>query len=117
MKNRTWTILSIAAVCLVLAGLAIVMLRTPPVPAEWQRVRPGMKRETVLKLVAEPPGDLRDLKGFDMYIRRYRLLIRPCYWEMLVHYNERDEAVEVRLLFTDPNCGLFNKNLRVEKAE
>ena len=105
------------AVAGVLAALLAIVFRTPPIPSEWQAVRPGMKREEVLRIVPDVVHDMRELKGFDIYTRRYRLIFRPCWWQMEVFYNERNEAVDVWFSFTDPNCGLFNKNKRAEQQD
>ena len=97
-------------VVLTLAALTALMLRTPPIPSEWQAVRPGMKREEVPRMVPDVVEDMRPFKGFDIVTRRYRLLVRPCWWQMIIRYNERDEVASVSFRFTDPNCGFFNRS-------
>jgi tetratricopeptide (TPR) repeat protein len=99
-----------AGVLLLLAGAVAYMLQTPPVPAEWKRVRVGMTREELMQVAPGHASDMRSEKGFDMFIRRYRRLLRPCWWQMRVTYNADSKVRTAAVYFTDPNCGWFNRS-------
>ena len=103
-------VLCLAALCLLSVAAALAyMLRTPPLPEEWMRVRVGMSREELLRVAPGHEADMRDLKGFDMFIRKYRLLLRPCWWQMCVTYDADGNVRGASASFTDPNCGRFSR--------
>jgi hypothetical protein len=105
-KRRRIAVLCLAALGLLTVAAALgYMLRTPPLPEEWRRVSVGMSREELLRVAPGHEADMRDLKGFDMFIRRYRLLLRPCWWQMFVTYDDDGNVRGASASFTDPNCG------------
>jgi hypothetical protein len=111
-RSLTGLYVGLGVVAAVVATLSAIMLWTPPIPAEWQQVKRGMVRDEVIKLIGTPTAALRDLKGFDTYTRHYRLLTRPCSWQMLVWYNEHDVVVDVVLLFNSQLSGFFDKEIQ-----
>ena len=108
-SNLKAYLIAAAGLTALIAGLLLFMLRTPPLPAEWRRVRPGMSREELLRVAPGHSADARSEKGFDVFTRKHQLLIRPCWWQMNVYYDDQGRVQEAWVYFTDPHCGLFNK--------
>ena len=96
-----------------LVSVVAYMLATPSIPEEWKHLRPGMSREEVLRIVPDEVHDMRDIKGFDRFTRKYRKIVRPCWWTLLVVYDERGRVSNVSADFIDPNCGLFNDMVKL----
>ena len=115
-KHTKQAIIICIIILLVLyAGVMIgMLLKTPEMPEEWQWINKGMPRSEVIKIIPDKVSDLRDVKGFDCYTRNYRiLLLRPCWWQLSIHYDNKNNVNKIYANFIDPNCGLFNKNLVV----
>ncbi|MDK1031665.1 MAG: hypothetical protein QGD94_06640, partial [Planctomycetia bacterium] len=112
--SRKRKILAVACVTMAtLVSVVAFMLATPSIPEECKHLRPGMSREEVLRIVPDEVHDMRDLKGFDRFIRKYRKIVRPCWWTLFVVYDERGRVSSISADFIDPNCGLFNDMVKL----
>lgn len=106
--KRRYVWLSVAGAAILIVGLVAYMLHTPPVPQEWVAVRRGMTHAEVLRLIPDKEVDARE-KGFYLFSRRYRQILRPCWWQLHVSYDEDERVSEAWLLFTDPYCGKLSE--------
>ncbi len=68
-----------------------------------------MSREELLRVASGHLADMRSEKGWDVFVCRYRLLVRRCWWQMRVTYDDEGKVKAASVHFIDPNCGWFSK--------
>ena len=114
---RLWLKLGIPLLALAALGVSVLaapLLLRPDAPEEWRRVRLGMRRAEVLRLVTDTVADMRALKGFEVTRRHYSVCgCDRCNWVMTIEYDGPEAAPnprvrEVDVFYIDPRCGLYN---------
>lgn len=110
-STRAVYILTAVAVAVIIGALTLLVCWSPRAPAEWRAIRPGMKREEVLRIVRDPARDLRKSYGCDIFARQCRMMmVRSRVWWMNVSYDDRDEVVKVDIWHDDDGWGPFRRH-------
>lgn len=100
---------------LLVAVIGIGYIR-PPIPTNWKEVSKGMPREHVVSMFQGTIyTDMRELKGFDQINSAFTQFgFRKSTWGLSIYYDDSDKVKDVYARYIDPNCGVYNRVIKLQ---